>query len=245
MNDEECLKQLRADLVPFKYSADDDLCHIKLYETEVSKYLFLDVAHIMGDGMSMNIIMEDINKAYAGEEIESEKYSIFEYIVEDENRENLGVRQRDLARVDEQLKGSKIDRSLLCKKGREIPKAGQYNKIRKRFDKIVKKKLLYFCKKNGVTENVMFLTAFNYCISVFSDQKDIFSNSIHSGRTDSRWTRIVGPLFLTYYCRYTQTAHERVTELLNISLVLEEHFSLSIFWSRVLHYRHNLVTSLL
>ena len=213
MNDEECLKQLRADLVPFKYSADDDLCHIKLYETEVSKYLFLDVAHIMGDGMSMNIIMEDINKAYAGEEIESEKYSIFEYIVEDENRENLGVRQRDLARVDEQLKGSKIDRSLLCKKGREIPKAGQYNKIRKRFDKIVKKKLLYFCKKNGVTENVMFLTAFNYCISVFSDQKDIFSNSIHSGRTDSRWTRIVGPLFLTYYCRYTQTAHERVTEL--------------------------------
>lgn len=214
MEDRECLEQLKKEIIPFSYTAEDDLCHIKLYETEKAKYMFLDVAHIMGDGVSMNIIMDDINKAYAGETIEPEKYSIFEYIIEEQNRESQGIRQRDLDRVDEQLKGNKLDRSILCRKGREIPVKGEYNSIRKRFDKIVKKKLLYFCKKNGVTENVMFLTAFNYCISVFSDQKDIFSNSIHSGRTDSRWTKIVGPLFLTYYCRYIQTPHERVNELL-------------------------------
>ena len=29
--------------------------------TESANYLFLDIAHIMGDGMTMNVLFEDIN----------------------------------------------------------------------------------------------------------------------------------------------------------------------------------------
>lgn len=212
--DEECLAGIKGDLVPFSYAGNDDLCHIKLYESDTAKYMFLDVSHIMGDGVSMNIIMEDINKRYNGEEIEKEKYTFFEYALEENHREQLGIRPKDLKHIGEMMKGVKLQRSILT-----LPNGGEYSSakyaaIRKRLDKVIKKKILYFCKRHGVTENVMFLTAFNYCISVFSDEKDVFSNSIHSGRTDSRWSRLVGPLFLTYYNRYTQTAHESVDALL-------------------------------
>lgn len=60
----------------------------------------------------------------------------------------------------------------------------------------------------------MFLTAYNYCISIFANEKDVVSTSIHSGRTDSRWTRLAGCLFTTYLFRYTNVPHETVPQLL-------------------------------
>ena len=60
----------------------------------------------------------------------------------------------------------------------------------------------------------MFIAAFNYCVSLFSDEKDVFCTSIHSGRTDSRWNRLAGCLFETYFCRYTNVAHEKTDSLI-------------------------------
>ncbi len=214
LRDDECLKQLESDLVPFKYDGTDNLCHIKLYETEKAKYLFFDLSHIMGDGVSINIVMEDICKRYAGEEVQKEKFTFFDFTIEENAREEEGIYPRDRKKVAELLDGLKLQRSILNVPGIRTYEVGHYSAIRKRFNRIIKKEFLNFCQEKGVTENVMFLTAFNYCISLFSDEKDVFANSIHSGRTDSRFARMVGPLFQTYYTRYTQLAHETVDELL-------------------------------
>ncbi|MCH5268634.1 MAG: AMP-binding protein [Lachnospiraceae bacterium] len=203
-------------LKPYTYTADDNLFHISLYQTESSKYLFLDVAHIMGDGISMNVIFEDINKLYRGEEIEKETdYSTYEYILEVQNMEESGVREKSLDYYEEMMDGIRLQRSIFNRKDIQDYSKGEYGVFRDRFHNINRNKILYFCKQNGISENVVFLTAFNYCIYLFSDEDDVFSNSIHSGRTDNRWTRLVGPLFLTYYCRYTREPHERVIELLH------------------------------
>ncbi|MBU5488836.1 AMP-binding protein [Clostridium sp. MSJ-8] len=214
LTEAEWKDRLKEILVPYAYTEDDNLFHIYLFKTEEAKYLFFDVAHIMGDGITMNILLEDVNKIYCGEAVEKESYTFYEYILEEQNREKMGIRPKNLEYFDNLLKGIKLNRSILNKKNN-----GEYLKeinsvINKRFNNIVREEVINFCKKNGISENVIFLTAFNYCISLFSDEKDVFSNSIHSGRTDSRWTRLAGPLFLTYYCRYTQVPHERVIELL-------------------------------
>ena len=201
-------------LVPFAYNADDNLFHIYIFQTEKAKYLFFDVAHIMGDGVTMNILLEDVNKLYNGEEIEKETYTFYEYILEEMDREKLGVRGRDTNYIERLLNGIKLRRSILNKKEKCDFTDGTNAVIRQRFERLTRKKILYFCKQNNVSENVVFLTAFNYCISLFSDEPDVFANSIHSGRTDSRWARIAGPLFLTYYYRYTKVPHERVVPLL-------------------------------
>ncbi len=200
--------------VPFAYTEKDALYHICIFHTESAKYLFFDVSHAMGDGITMNILLEDVNRRYCGEEIEKESYTFFEYILEDQKREEMGVRQRDCEYIDKLLDGISLNRSILNKREKGDYSDGTNAVIRQRFEKLNRNKILYFCKENGVSENVMFLTAFNYCIGLFSDEADVFSNSIHSGRTDSRWCRLAGPLFLTYYCRYTQTPHLRTIDLL-------------------------------
>ena len=37
--------------------------------TESGNYFLFDLAHIIGDGMSMNVIFEDINAVYKGEKV--------------------------------------------------------------------------------------------------------------------------------------------------------------------------------
>ncbi len=214
LTDAEWKDRIQELLVPFAYTADDNLFHIYLFQTETSKYMLFDVSHAMGDGISMNILLEDVNKRYQGEEIEKETYTFYEYALEEQMREENGIRAKDISYISRLLKGSRLNRSILTKKDARDNFDETNAVIRKRFDMLVRKKILYFCKQNGVSENVLFLTAFNYCISLFSDENDLFSNSIHSGRTDSRFTRLAGPLFLTYFCRFTRLPHERVIDLL-------------------------------
>lgn len=204
-------------LVPFAYTKEDDLFHIRLFETETSKYMLFDVAHIMGDGMTMNILLEDLNHRYLGRPIEKENYTFFEYILDDAEREKNGIRKKNMQYFDELLKGIRMSRSVLNKKEKEDLSHEVNGVIRKNFDNLVKKEILYFCKKHGVSENVLFLTAFNYTVSIFSDEKELFTNSIHSGRTDGRWRRVAGPLFLTYYSRYNVIPHETTVDLLKRS----------------------------
>lgn len=204
-------------LRPYTYGPGEPLCHIALYQTETEKYFFMDVAHIMGDGMTMNVLFEDINALYAGKAAVPSEYTYYEYILDEKKRDEEGGREENIRYFTEQMKDLKIRRSILTKKEHRGLDFGINAALRNRFEKINRKKLTAFCHENGVSENVVFLTAYNYCISLFSNEKDTVSTSIHSGRTDSRWNRLAGPLFRTYYFRYTENKEETVAEMLKRS----------------------------
>jgi hypothetical protein len=51
-------------------------------------------------------------------------------------------------------------------------------------------------------------------MSIFTNEDDVICTSTHSGRTDSRWYRVIGPLYMTYYFRFKRIPHESVPELL-------------------------------
>lgn len=208
-------KQMQALLVPFRYREDDNLVHIALAQTEAHKYMFFDVAHLIGDGITMNILMEDLKKLYDGVEVEKETYSFYEYILDAKAKEEAGVREKDCAAVEAQMNGYRMRQTLLTRHDRQDCRKGIYGVIRRRLDRIVRKEILYYCKMNNVSENALFLSAFNYTAALFSDENDIFVNSIHSGRTDGRWTGLAGCLFKTYLCRYERVAHEKVNELIS------------------------------
>lgn len=204
-------------LRPYTYGPGEPLYHIALYQTETEKYFFMDVAHIMGDGMTMNVLFEDINALYAGKAAVTSEYTYYEYILDEKKRDEEGGREENIRYFTEQMKDLKIRRSILTKKEHRGLDFGINAALRNRFEKINRKKLTAFCHENGVSENVVFLTAYNYCISLFSNEKDTVSTSIHSGRTDSRWNRLAGPLFRTYYFRYTENKEETVAEMLKRS----------------------------
>lgn len=201
-------------LRPFLYTENEPLYHAGIYQTDSASYFFLDVAHIMGDGMTMNVLFEDLNALYRGEQVEKEPYTFYEYVLDEKDREARGLRNRDTEYFAGLMKNFRIHKSILNRKDCRDLSRGVNAVIKKRFENFNRKTITAFCRKNGVSENVLFLTAFNYCVAIFQNDKDAVSTSIHSGRTDSRWTRLAGCLFLTYLFRYTNIPHETVPQLL-------------------------------
>lgn len=59
-----------------------------------AKYLFLEIAHIVGDGMTLKILFEDLNDLYAGKPVEKEKYTLFEYVLDEKARDGKGKREQ-------------------------------------------------------------------------------------------------------------------------------------------------------
>ena len=208
-------EELRPSLLkPYYYGDNEPLYHIGIYQTDSANYLFFDIAHIVGDGMTMNILFEDLNALYLGQPVEKESYTLYEYVLDEKNREARGLRERDIAYFQGLMKDFRIRKSILNRRDFHDLDHGIDAALKDRFGRLNLNKVKAFCRENGVSENVLFLTAFNYCIGIFSGEKDAISTSIHSGRTDGRWIRLAGPLFLTYLFRYTVIPHETVPELL-------------------------------
>ena len=201
-------------LKPYYFLEGEPLYHIGIYRTDSANYLYFDIAHIVGDGMTMNILLEDLNNLYLGNPVEKESYTLFEYVLDEKDREARGLRARDVKYFQDLMKDFRIRKSILNRRDFHNLDQGVDAALKGPFHRLNRKEVTAFCRQNGVSENVLFLTAYNYCIAIFSGEKDTISSSIHSGRTDSRWSRLAGPLFLTYLFRYTNIPHETVPQLL-------------------------------
>ncbi len=230
LSDEEWETKRQNLVVPYLYRPGDDLYHIGIYQTDEAKYLFLDVAHIIGDGMTMNILLEDINRLYMGESVKKSDYSFYEYILDEYAREEAGLRDRDIAFFTELLKGCEIKKSILAKMDSYDLGCAHNAVLKGRFSGLNKKEVQGFCGESGISENALFLTAFSYAVGLFGASDDVAITSIHNGRTDGRWARLAGSFFATYVFRYKRVAHETVEELLKrnadqILHTMETHMS--------------------
>lgn len=213
-SDEEFAETRKNLLVPFMYGKDEPLYHAGIYQTDSANFLFLDIAHIVGDGITLQILFEDLNNLYLGNPVKKEEYTMFEYALDEKAWAAKGKRDQDVAYYLNLMKDFKVSNSILTRRDFHDLDTGVNASLRGRFT-ISPNQLNAFCRKNKISENVMFLTAFNYCISIFANEKDVVSTSIHSGRTDSRWSRLAGCLFTTYLFRYTNVPHETVPQLLH------------------------------
>ncbi len=228
--DEEWDDKEKSLVYPYMYMPGDNLYHIGLYQTDSAKYLFFDLAHIIGDGMSMSILMEDLNHLYLGEEVKKQDYSFYEYILDEYARDEAGLRDKDIAFFKELLSGGSVKRSILAKKDSYDLGTAHNAVLKGIFTDINRKNLQGFCAEQGISENVAFLTAFSYTVALFGASDDTVITSIHNGRTDGRWVRLTGSFFATYVFRYKRIKHETVDRLLKrnadqILHTMETHMS--------------------
>ncbi|MBO5388162.1 MAG: non-ribosomal peptide synthetase [Lachnospiraceae bacterium] len=217
MQEEEWLETKDELVKPYKYGKGEPLYHIGIYNVEGDKYLFIDIAHVISDGMSIGIILRNINKLYLGEKVKKETYTFYEYCLDDKFRAENGLRADNELYFQRLMSGMKLDRTILNRTNNGDLTVERNAVIHDSFKNLNFRRINEFCHKNGVSKNILFLTAFNYCISIFSDKDDVISTSIHNGRTDSRWGTLVGALFTTYNFRYKLDKHQTINEMLEAS----------------------------
>ncbi len=198
----------------YRYMPDEPLYHACIYRTPDANYLFLDVAHIVSDGMSMTILFNDIKKLYAGFQVPQERYTYFDFVLDEQKRNAEGLRGRDIAYFTEQMSGLKIRSNILTRPDFHNLETVEFAVLRGVLPRLKRETIASFCKETGVSANILFNAAFNYTVSLFRNEHDSASCTIHSGRTDGRWQHLVGPLFMSCYFRFKENPDESVSQTL-------------------------------
>ena len=186
---------------------NEQLFRFELYRTCDGNYLFLDIHHIIADGTSLGIIINDINRAYGGEKLETEKYTSYD----------LALDNKDALAGDAYKNAENYYKSVFEKTGGSInfypdksgalPTAELYHRETSEFSV---QDVKDFCKKHGITENVFFISAFGITLGKYNFKKDAVFTTIYHGRNDSRLSETVGMLVKTLpvYCDFSGNAKD-------------------------------------
>ena len=191
---------------------NEQLFRFEIYRTCDGNYLFLDIHHIIADGTSLSIIINDINRAYSGETLETEKYTSYD----------LALDNRDALAGDVYKNAESYYKSVFEKTGGSIhfypdkngavPTAELYHRETSEFSVQDVKE---FCKKHGITENVFFISAFGITLGKYNFKKDAVFTTIYHGRNDSRLSETIGMLVKTLpvYCDFSGSTKDCLTEV--------------------------------
>ena len=181
---------------------NEQLFRFEIHRTCDGNYLFLDIHHIVADGTSLGIILNDINRAYSGEKLEVEEYTSYD----------LALDNRDALASDAYKNAENYYKSVFENAGGSInfypdksgaaPTAEMYHRETSEFSV---QDVKAFCKKHGSTENVFFISAFGITLGKYNFRKDAVFTNIYHGRNDSRLSDTVGMLVKTLpvYCDFS------------------------------------------
>lgn len=183
--------------VPFEL-IDGELFRAKIFETDEANYLFLEAHHIISDGESGKILMEDINKAYAGEKLTPETYSGFEAALDEQKARNSESYEKAKAYFKEIFDGADTELMPSGDENGEEPKSGHF-RMESDLDL---ESIGDFCRQLGTTQNAFFNAAFAFVLGKYSYKEEAVYTTIYNGRSDSRLARSITMLVKTLpvYC---------------------------------------------
>ncbi len=188
-----------------------ELYRAEIYETKEGNFLFFDVHHIVCDGTSENIILEDINKAYSGENPENEIFTGFEVALEENDKRESKAYEEAKDYYAGLLKDAE-DGYLLKKdlKTKEKPHLA----VEDIFTELDVSKVKNFSDKNGLTLNAITNFAFGFTFSKYLYKQDALFVTIFNGRNSSKVMNTVSMMVKTLpvYMKYKE--EDKVLELL-------------------------------
>ncbi len=174
------------------------LYRVKIFRTKEGNYLYLDFHHIICDGTSEAVMIEDINAAYGGAVLTTETYTGFEAALAEEKARQSDAYGKAKAYYDKLFDGTDSDFLPSRDVNGQEPSSNRF-KIPSALDLAAVKD---WCEKNGVTLNAFFNAVFAFVLAKYNYKTEAVYTTIYNGRNDSRLARAVTMLVKTFpvYC---------------------------------------------
>ena len=176
---ESCKKEF---VKPFDLSKEP-LYRFAAVKTDKNLYLLTVFHHLVLDGASLNLFVNELAAALDGVMPEPESYSYFNYAADEKvfehSSKKFAENQKFFAAMMKNFESSaEITADL---NGRE--ENGLMKRVVSEFDF---KKAEEFCRQRGITPAALYLAATAYAVSRFVNDKNIFMSTISNGRSDLR-----------------------------------------------------------
>lgn len=170
---------------------NDVLYRVKLIETEQALYFLLDVHHIITDGTSMILFLQEIDATYSGYCVKEEDATLLDFI---ENEKQILV-------SDEYTKAANYYREKF--EGLSMTRILSYDKdgfgnMAQQSTFVDAPQVDTFCKENGITPNLFFIACYSLALSIFSREEKVVFYSINHGRMNRRYRNSYGPFIKSF-----------------------------------------------
>lgn len=184
-------------VVPYNL-LNSPLYRIVIYITDEDNYLLIDFHHIISDGTSLGIFLNDINKAYGGEKLQSETYTGYEFALDEEKLRETDVYIRAKEYWNSVFAGCESEYLLPKDSKTGVPGRGAFE----RKSSISADKIKKYCEENSITLNAFFNAVFGFVLAKFNYKEDSVYTTIYNGRSDSRLESTAAMLVKTFpvYC---------------------------------------------
>ncbi len=147
-------------------------------------HLFVEMHHIISDGTSMKVLLDDISKAYSGEKPEPERFSGFEASLKEADERTPEALAAAKKYYEDLLAG--YDRDSLPRGDRYRPDPGAAGTLMMKSGGGLGRKLAERCERAGITMNGLLCAAFGYVLARYSGSEHSIFATIYNGRSDSR-----------------------------------------------------------
>ena len=186
------------------------LFHVQVMHDKDHYYLFLDYHHIIVDGTSMQIMLQDIDKAYRGEDIPVEELTLMDIAVDE-----AAKRETPAFEEAKQWYTANFDCSDTFTQfmpDLEEPEHSEDHLLRTL--SLDMARVEDYCKQNGVFKSTLFTTAYAYLLAKFNNENESLFTTVYSGRSDKRFARSVGMVVKTLPVYAKFTPENKVLDLL-------------------------------
>ena len=182
-------------LRPFDLSSAP-LLRAALWQSEEGEYcLFMDSHHIIGDGMTTPILLQRLDRAYAGES-NAVEWNFYDHIYTAQQADAQQKKQ-ELRYWTEHLQ--ELPQSLMLPT--DFPRQRRFDfkgaELEYSLSEADSLACREFCRENGYSEYMLFLAAYGMLLSAVSGSKDMLIGTPVAGRNHVQSADICGPFINT------------------------------------------------
>ncbi len=187
-------------VVPFDIY-NDRLFHIRLLKDTAHFYLLLDIHHLIGDGVTLKVMLADVEAAYNGKTLEAETMTMQEVaLAEDEMRKTSVFEEAKQWFAQNFDCGDTFTQLIPDLEGGERSEATLTRVLGTK-----KEKVEAFRTANGIYKNTLFTAAYAYLLAKYNNEQEALFSTVYNGRTDKRFLHSVGMTVKTVpvYAKFT------------------------------------------
>ncbi len=166
----------------------DRLFHVCVMHDGKHYYLYVEYHHIIIDGLSMRILLHDIEKAYRGEPIAAEQLSMMQVATDEAEK-----RKTDAFEEGKQWFAKNFDCSdTFTQLNPDLAISTHSEDSTLRTLSVEMQQVEDYCKCHGVYRSNFFTSAFAYLLAKYNSENESLFNTVYSGRSDKRMSNTTG-----------------------------------------------------
>ena len=180
---------------------NDHFFRMRMLRDDEHYYWLLDIHHIIGDGSTLKVLLDDIGAAYEGKELTPETITMAELALEEEEQ-----RKTPQFEVDKQWYAQEYDcgdcfSTLLP----DLDGTEDSDGLEARCMNVDSSRVDAFCREHGIFKSTLFTAAYSFLMAKYNNEQAALFSTIVSGRNDRRTAKTVGMLVKTVpvYAHFT------------------------------------------